>query len=281
MMYSFKLSAFADEASKNLGEQIEALRANEIHYLEMRGVNGQNVSELDAATARAVSRELKAADIAVWSLGSPIGKIKLADPFAPELDRFKRLLETADITGATRIRLFSFYEAEGESAFDAVCERLDRFVEAAQGSGVVLCHENEKGIYGDIASRCLRIHQALPGLRAVFDPANFVQCRQDTAEAWELLAPYVDYMHIKDARWGDGVVVPPGQGDGQLPYLLGKYAEQGGEVLTLEPHLKVFKGLEALEGGERPKVPEGMFATGRDAFDFAVASPRGVIDAMN
>ncbi|MBQ8397150.1 MAG: sugar phosphate isomerase/epimerase [Clostridia bacterium] len=279
-MYNFKFSAFADEASKNLAEQIDALRANGIGLLEMRGVNGQNVADLDVATARAVRRDLDAADIAVWSLGSPIGKIKLADPFAPELDRFKRLLETADITGATRIRLFSFYEAEGDGAFDAVCERLDRFVEAAQGSGVVLCHENEKGIYGDIASRCLAIHQALPALRAVYDPANFVQCKQDTAEAWEMLAPYVDYMHIKDARWSDGVVVPPGKGDGQLAYLLKQYAAQGGEVLTLEPHLKVFKGLEALEGGERPKVPDGMFATGREAFDFAVASLRGVIEGL-
>lgn len=279
-MYNFKFSAFADEASKNLAEQIDALRANGIGLLEMRGVNGQNVADLDVATARAVRRDLDAADIAVWSLGSPIGKIKLADPFAPELDRFKRLLETADITGATRIRLFSFYEAEGDGAFDAVCERLDRFVEAAQGSGVVLCHENEKGIHGDIASRCLAIHQALPALRAVYDPANFVQCKQDTAEAWKMLAPYVDYMHIKDARWSDGVVVPPGKGDGQLAYLLKQYAAQGGEVLTLEPHLKVFKGLEALEGGERPKVPDGMFATGREAFDFAVASLRGVIEGL-
>ncbi len=279
-MYNFKFSAFADEASKLLTEQIEAMRANGIGYLEMRGVNGTNVADLTPADARAVRAELDAADIAVWSLGSPIGKIKLADPFAPELDRFKRLLETAAITGATRIRLFSFYEAEGESAFDAVCERLDRFIEAAQGSGVVLCHENEKGIYGDIAARCLALHKALPALRAVYDPANFVQCKQDTAEAWELLAPYVDYMHIKDARWSDGIVVPPGKGDGQLPYLLKEYAKQGGEVLTLEPHLKVFKGLEALEGGERPKVPDGMFATGREAFDFAVASLRGVIAGL-
>lgn len=280
-MANFKFSAFADEAGKMLTEQIDAMRGNSIGYLEMRGVNGTNVADLTPADARAIRAELDAAEIAVWSLGSPIGKIKLADPFAPELDRFKRLLETADITGAKRIRMFSFYEAEGEGAFDAVCERIDRYLDAAKGSGVILCHENEKGIYGDIASRCAELHKALPALRAVFDPANFVQCGQDTAEAWEMLAPYIDYMHIKDARFSDGLVVPPGTGDGQLAHLLGKYAAQGGEVLTLEPHLKVFKGLDALENGERPKVPEGMFATGREAFDFAVAALRGVIATLD
>ncbi|MBQ3126673.1 MAG: sugar phosphate isomerase/epimerase [Clostridia bacterium] len=280
-MANFKFSAFADEAGKMLSEQIDAMRGNGIGYLEMRGVNGTNVADLTPAEARAIRAELDAAEIAVWSLGSPIGKIKLADPFAPELDRFKRLLETADITGAKRIRMFSFYEAEAEGAFDAVCERIDRYLDAAKGSGVILCHENEKGIYGDTAPRCAELHRALPALRAVFDPANFVQCGQDTAEAWAMLAPYIDYMHIKDARFSDGLVVPPGTGDGQLAYLLGQYAAQGGEVLTLEPHLKVFKGLDALENGERPKVPEGMFATGREAFDYAVAALRGIIATLD
>ena len=115
-MANFKFSAFADEAGKMLSEQIDAMRGSGIGYLEMRGVNGTNVADLTPAEARAIRAELDAAEIAVWSLGSPIGKIKLADPFAPELDRFKRLLETADITGAKRIRMFSFYEAEAEGA---------------------------------------------------------------------------------------------------------------------------------------------------------------------
>lgn len=280
-MLKFTLSAFADEASPNLAEQIVAMRDNGIRYLEMRGVNGKNVAELDAATARAIRADLDAADLAVWSLGSPIGKIKLTDPLGPELDRLARLLETADITGARRIRMFSFYEAEGETAFDVVCERLDRMLELTAGSGVILCHENEKGIYGDTAPRCLKLHDALPALRAVFDPANFVQCGEDVRAAWSILAPFVDYMHIKDARASDGIVVPPGKGDGQLAYLLGAYAEQGGEVLTLEPHLKVFKGLAALEGGERPKVSDGMFATGRAAFDFATNTLKELIETLN
>ena len=80
---------------------------------------------------------------------------------------------------------------------------------------------------------------ALPQLRAVFDPANFIQCGQDTKPAWELLSPYVEYMHIKDAL-PDGSVVPAGKGAGELPFLLSQYK---GEVLTVEPHLSVFAGI--------------------------------------
>lgn len=38
-------------------------------------------------------------------------------------------------------------------------------VQAAQGSGIDLCHENEKDIYGDTAKRCLEIHREVPELK--------------------------------------------------------------------------------------------------------------------
>lgn len=84
--------------------------------------------------------------LAVWSLGSPFGKIGINDDFAPHLDSFKHSLELADILGAKHICLFSFY---GTSDIDPVLERLNAFIEAAKGTDIVLCHENEKGIYGD------------------------------------------------------------------------------------------------------------------------------------
>ena len=157
-------------------------------------------------------------------------------------------------------------------------ERLSKLCEAAKGSGVSLCHENEKGIYGDIATRCLEIHKQIPELHAVFDPANFIQCKQNTFEAWNLLSPYVKYMHIKDSK-PDGTVVPAGQGAGNIPEILKKFKAQGGEVLTLEPHLKVFSGLDKLEQGhERSVMDQDAYPTQRAAFDAAVKALRNIIE---
>ena len=159
-------------------------------------------------------------------------------------------------------------------------ERLSRFYEASEGSNISLCHENEKGIYGDIAVRCLEIHKQLPQLYAVFDPANFIQCGQNTLEAWDLLSPYVKYMHIKDAR-SDGTVVPAGKGIGNIPGLLEKFKAQGGEVLTLEPHLRVFRGLNQLEqGNERSVMDESIYPSQRAAFDAAVSALKNIIERM-
>ena len=280
-MVNYKLCAFADEADKALAGQIRAMRENGIEYLEMRGVNGVNVAKLTTAEAKAAAAELSAADIKVWSLGSPAGKTPITDPFDFEKEQFKRLLETAHITGAHAIRLFSFYGTDGKAEYrDEVMERLSRFVELAKGSDVVLCHENEKGIYGDNAARCLEIHTAVPELKGVFDPANFVQCAQDTVEAWDMLEPYIYYGHIKDAN-KEGKVVPPGMGEGNLRAYLKRFFAKGCTVLTLEPHLTKFVGLSELEGGERPGcLADWSFKNNREAFDFATNTLKKLLEEL-
>lgn len=275
-MEKFRLCAFADEADKMISGQIEALKGNSMKLIELRGIDGKNVADITADEARALKKRLDSEGIAVWSIGSPIGKVDITSPAEDELDRFKRVLETADICGAENIRMFSFYKTDSSSAcFDEICRRLDDMISAAKGSGVDLCHENEKGIFGDTAERCYRLHAALPAFRGVFDPANFVQCGEDTLVAWGLLKPFMKYAHIKDAQ-ADGKVVPPGVGIGHLPELLPRFAESGIEVLTLEPHLKSFVGLAALEGGDTQHVGSS-FKDNREAFDYAVNTLKKLI----
>ena len=130
----------------------------------------------------------------------------------------------------------------------------------AWSENVVLLHENEKGIYGDIASRCAEIMEELycDNFKAVFDPANFVQCGEKTREAFDMLKPYVEYMHIKDALSESGKVVPSGLGDGALEYILGGLRQKGYDgFLSLEPHLGSFEGLKDLEIGDISDLPEG------------------------
>ena len=147
----------------------------------------------------------------------------------------------------------------------------------AKDAGVTLCHENEKGIYGDTAGRCAEILRLYPDIKAVFDPANFVQCGQDTWEAWELLKPYIRYLHIKDAL-SDGSVVPAGKGVGRIKKILDAYRAMGGSVVTIEPHLKVFSGLAELErDGEHSNVGLYSFESSDAAFDAACAALKEVM----
>ena len=275
------LIAFADEASPWLDGQIAAMRRNDMDGVELRNVDGENVSDISLDKARQVRRRLDDAGLITWSIGSPIGKIDLVnDDFAAHLDRLRHTVEVARILGAANIRMFSFYYPAGEDPAryrDEVMARLIRMVEACAGSGVTLCHENEKGIYGDMAARCLDIHSSVPELAGIFDPANFVQCGQDTAGAWALLKPYIKYMHIKDAL-ADGTVVPAGRGIGNVRAIVREFIERGGVALTLGPHLRVFSGLEKLERrGEAPAMDSYAYDSGDAAFDAAAAALRALL----
>ena len=280
-MEKMRLFAFADEADKLVDGQIAAMKRNGLQGLEVRGVDGVNVSKITLDKAREVRQKLDDNGLVTWSIGSPIGKIKLEDDFDAHLDTLRHCLEVADILGAKNLRLFSFYMPKDEDPTpykNEVIDRMGAFLDVARGSGVLLCHENEKGIYGDIATRCLELHQALPELGGIFDPANFVQCGQDTLAGWELLKEHIHYLHIKDAL-ADGSVVPAGKGVGNVPYIVKEFIARGGNAATMEPHLKVFDGLKALEESGNTSVVGGIYRypDANTAFDAACDAMKAIL----
>lgn len=266
--------AFADEASSRMEGQIAAMKRNGLQGLEIRGVDGQNIADLSMDKAKQVRQQLEDAGLKVWSIGSPIGKIDIAKgDFPAHLEKLHHVLELAHVLGAENLRMFSFYIPNGEAPLwrQKVMDQVGEMLRAAEGSGVVMCHENEKGIYGDTADRCLELLETFPTLEGVFDPANFVQCGQDTLIAWEMLANKTRYLHIKDALT-DGQVVPAGKGSGHVKQILADFRAHGGENVTIEPHLTVFDGLQALErAGEKTRMAY-YYETSDQAFDAACAA---------
>ena len=279
-----RIYAFADEASPMIDGQIAAMKRNGLNGLEIRNVDGENVSAISLDKAREVRKKLEDAGLTVWSIGSPIGKIDIEkDDFAAHLDALRHTIEVARVLNCENIRMFSFYIPEGKNPRDYRAQVLDRLhimAETVRGTGVVLCHENEKGIYGDMADRCLDVLTEVPELAGVFDPANFVQCGQDTLKAWELLKDRIRYLHIKDAMFADGHVVPAGKGEGNVPFIVGEYLRQGGQCMTVEPHLKVFSGLAHLERpGETRSLDEVGYPSNDAAFDAACGALKAILNA--
>ena len=272
-MDGIKIYAFADEASPNIDEQIAALKRNGLNGLEIRNVDGVNISDITLEKAKEVKQKLSSNGLITWSVGSPIGKIDIEkDDFKAHIEKLKHTLEIANILESKNIRMFSFYMPEGKEASDykkEVIDRLGQMCEIAKAYNVFLCHENEKGIYGDIPERCLEIHKAVPELKGIFDPANYVQSGADTLKAWDMLKSYIYYMHIKDAK-SDGAIVPAGVGDGNIKEISNSFIEKGGNAFTIEPHLIEFDGLSGLEReGEKSAISESGYSDGNTAFDSA------------
>lgn len=275
-MANFILSAFADEYSPELERQLEGLTRFGITKIELRGVDGKNVSALTANEAKACKKMLDAAGISLSAVGSPLGKISLDGDLDAHYELTRRVCETANILGCDRVRAFSFYDTNDRGS--EVVDRLGKLVDICKSSGVLFCHENEKGIYGDTPEKCLELKKIFgDDIGVVFDHANFIQCGcEPFPHAFELLGSDVTYMHIKDAT-KEGTVVPAGEGIGRIAETLRELDSRDGDmILTLEPHLRVFSGLDELERGEKTQV-KGTYSTAEEAFAAAVDAARNAV----
>jgi sugar phosphate isomerase/epimerase len=240
----YKISVFADEISQNFETQLEVLSKFNIGYIEARCIEDVQLIEYSTESIKEFKKVIDYYGIKLSSLASPIGKIFIKGDLKTHYEKFKRSVEIAEMLEAPYVRLFSFYIDEDYVPGDfkeKVIEELNKYVEYVRNHNIVLLHENEKRIFGDSLERCLYIFENIKSdkLRAVFDPANFIQCNEkNTYEAYIKLKPYIEYFHIKDALLLEGEVVPAGYGDGKLLPILRDACSDGFDgFLSIEPHL--------------------------------------------
>ena len=262
-----RLSAFADEISADLDEQITVLHSENISYLDLRGVGGTNVLDLTDTQVMALKNTLNKHNIGVACIASPLGKVSIASPFDETLKKLERAIELANIFQSPFIRIFSFYppvlsaeDAESGEFVDPsewrdeVLKRLQTMTEQARTANITLLHENEKDIYGDTIARCVDLFKHIndPHFQAAFDPANFIQCKQiPFPDAYDALSSWVRYVHVKDAL-ADGTVVAAGEGEAHWSDLLQRLRSHGYDgFLSLEPHLALAGQFQGFSGPER------------------------------
>ena len=262
-----KLSAFADEISPEPDEQIRVCREIGVTHVELRFVRGINVLDFGKDLRAEVRSKLCDNGLGVVSIASPIGKVKITDPWRDHLERFKIAVDAAHFFETPFIRIFSYYPPDKGGDIgphrEEVVRRMRAKVDylAANGPGLTLLHENEKGIFGDTGRRCLDLTSAVnsPRFRAAFDFANFVQVGERPQDNWKLLAPYTAHIHVKDAVLADGHIVPAGKGDGGIAQVLPEAYRVGYRgFLSLEPHLAADQQFSGFSG-------PGLFTVAADA----------------
>ncbi len=281
------IGAFGDEIAPGLEEQITVLHKNGVAALELRSAWGDNVVDLGPERLDRAAALLRAADISVSAVASPVGKADVEGDFDAEVSRLRAAMDAAHRLQTKLIRVFSFFVPEGRHAEfrDEVLRRMSTFAKEAASQDVVLVHENESYVYGDDAEHCRDLVESVgsPALQIAFDPANFVQVGvRPFDEAWPLLAQHVVHFHVKDAvgvaRNGMAPyparapelqlmasVRPAGEGEGQFPELLQALDRRDYRgFLVIEPHLQ--ERLHEIDAAER--------------FAIALAALRGMLAGM-
>jgi sugar phosphate isomerase/epimerase len=240
------LSGFVDEISPDFTDQCQVASGLGLRYVELRSAWDINILDLKPEQRTVMKDTLADHGLEVSSIGSPIGMIFIDEPFPAHLERMRHAAEVAQFFDAPYIRIFSFFLRPGADPVDhrdEVIERMRALARVAEDADVILLHENEKEIYGDVPSRCLDIVRSVgsPHLRLAWDPANFVQVGvRPYTDGYAMLRPHVEYIQIKDAVAADGSVVTAGNGDGEVARTLRAMRHDGFDgFFSLEPHLSL------------------------------------------
>jgi len=269
-MPRFALTGFADEISPDLDVQVATLKRLGLSGLDLRSVNNVNVLDMSLQDVERVNDKCRENGIIVQSIGSPVNKIQYDVMLqGREHERLRKACKAASIINVKRIRIFT--PEVPEDQHDAMAASIINWMgdqrKLAADMGMTLIHENDGKYWGAYPTNAKKLFEDLgsDNFKACFDFANTVLIGYKPFDDWfPWILPYLDTIHIKDAK--DGKVVAPGQGDAQMVETFKWLIEQGWNgPLTMEPHLQA--------GG-----PYGGFS-GDELFEVAVKSLREVVSA--
>jgi len=223
------LSGFADESAngKTALEQFVAFAALGLQYYSIRFIDvGQgikNVMKLSLAEIQKIRQLQNEYGLNVSSIGSPIGKIKLADvedgtknAYVP-LDKYlatdvQKACELAHAFETKLVRGFSFYHPKGSNPRDYLAQAVDHLghiAEACHRSDLTFGLEVEANLVGSTGLLLAEIHRQVnhPAMVLIFDAGNILSqgfSPADLYEQYEAMKPGLGWMHIKDYRHTPG-----------------------------------------------------------------------------
>ncbi len=291
MKENIYISGFADEISPDFTVQLKTVTSLGMHYISLRSADGKNIAEYTPDEVREkLMPRLAQYGVKVSSIGSPVGKVGVEDEagFAEHLAGLERLCEICKLLDCRYIRMFSFFIPHGkdpDSYRDVVIEKLPSLPPWLKSTTSSCCTRMKKTFTATPAARCRVIFEALGSAHfsAAFDFANFVQCGEDTWKCWELLRPYIEYIHIKDAVSHDKENVLCGTGEGKIKALLTRaIRDEGYEgFLTLEPHLVLFASLQSLETEDAANIiKKNKAKDGAEGYAMQYHALREILDAI-
>ncbi|HQC53374.1 MAG TPA: TIM barrel protein, partial [Lentisphaeria bacterium] len=167
-------TGFADEAAKDLTNQIKATKTLGWTNIEARAIDGVNIHNLPEERFEQVVDELEAAGVKVNCFGSTIanwGK-KITEPFDSSLEEINRAIPRMKRLGTKLVRVMSFARLDDREPNDQMEEerfrRLRELTKMFLDQGMQPVHENCMNYGGMGWPFTLKMLDNVPGLKLVF-----------------------------------------------------------------------------------------------------------------
>lgn len=251
-----RIACFADEISPVFSDQLRVMAELGIRWMDLRSCWDLGVLQLNNHQIRDIRDLAGDKGIRVSCVSTPIGKETIENPAETAVTQLHRAAEIAHFCDSRYIRIFSYYPGEmpRHQALETAAERLSALAEIARQEDVILVLESAKvtscGTGAEIADLMEQVNSY--HLRAVFDPAALVAAGDRPFEdSLPRVLSYLEYVHIKDSRFGQKERFVAGEGDAQVAEVLCALRDREDLFISLEPHLS-YAGPAGGFSGEEP-----------------------------
>ena len=244
---AFMYAGFADEAGKTIEEQIEATKRLGWDAIEVRGLEGENFTEISDDRFDRAFETMQAVGVGIAAFGSRLANWArpITGDFQDDVIELKTAIPRMHKSGATIIRCMSYPNADlsVDEWKTEVFRRLKELAKMAEDGGVVLGHENCDGYGGLGPKETLELIEAVdsPAFKCIFDTGNTVAHGQDTWEFYRAVKEHTIHVHIKDMKavsGGKAEACYPGEGDGKVRRVVADLKADGYDgYLSIEPHI--------------------------------------------
>jgi len=236
------LSGIADEAGKSIEKQIQAHQELGWSQIEIRNVDGENLTDVAESKFNEVAEKLEEAKMKVCCFASQIANWarKISGDFNLDKEELKRAIPRMHRLHTKYIRIMSYPNDNWEDSKwrEEVMRRLKELAKIAEDGGIILAHENCSGWGGQNPEQAADIIETIDSsaLKFLFDTGNKPHQKGMVWEVYRKIKSYVVHVHIKDYR-GEKAVFP-GEGDCQVAEVIKDLLASGYKgSFSIEPHM--------------------------------------------
>ncbi len=210
----FALGVITDEVHEDVETALEFASQFGLDWVELRGVWGRNVTDIDEPTLTRLKGLLRSYGLRVSVVDTALFKTTLPGthpsqrqrdsyPYSEQFDLLKRGVEKAAALNAPYLRIFDFWRCrEQKLIMDDICAHLLRAVELARPAGVRLLLENEHTCHTATGEELALLGRRIvnPYLGFIWDPLNCLLAGANPyPEEYEKIdRARIIHVHVKD-----------------------------------------------------------------------------------
>lgn len=229
------ISVINDEISNNIEEVIDTLKSVDVQLLELRKINNKYLFQIKFNELRYYKKLLIENGIKISLIDSPIGKNKFDNEL--ELILLGKYIEIAKLFDCKNIRIFTDIDND-------ITKGLKKYNEIARDNDIFLLIENEPGTYGEDCNNLLNLMKNnYSNIKILYDIENYYRINIDYIEAFNMLKPYIDYIHLRDVKNNKYVYLF--DGNINIREILKRKNEN--VIVSLETHLPLSSGFDKKE----------------------------------